>query len=50
MRALIENEWINFIIALVAAILTAIFRFTHLNTALTFLFSAISLAVLWQRP
>jgi Ca2+:H+ antiporter len=46
MRALIENEWINFIIALVAAILTAIFRFTHLNTALTFLFSAISLAVL----
>jgi len=46
MRALIENEWINFIIALIAAILTAIFRFTHLNAALIFLFSAISLAVL----
>jgi len=46
MRALIENEWINFIIALVAALLTAIFRFTHINAALTFLFSAISLAVL----
>jgi Ca2+:H+ antiporter len=46
MRALIENEWINFIVALVAGSLTAIFRFAHLNTALTFLFSAISLAVL----
>jgi Ca2+:H+ antiporter len=46
MRALIENEWINFIIALIAGVLTAIFRFTHLNAVLTFLFSAISLAVL----
>ena len=46
MRALLENEWMNFIIALVAGMLTAVFRFTHLNAALTFLFSAISLAVL----
>ena len=46
MRALIENEWLNFLLALVAGILTAIFRFAHLNAALTFLFSAISLAVL----
>ena len=46
MRALIESEWINFVIALVAGILTAVFRFTHLSATLTFVFSAISLAVL----
>ena len=46
MRALIENEWLPFIIALVAGILTAMFRFAQLNAALTFLFSAISLAIL----
>src|SRR6266498_940901 len=46
MRALLQNDWTSFVIALIAAILTAIFRFTHLNAALIFIFSAISLAVL----
>ena len=46
MRALLQNDWTSFVVALSAAILTAIFRFTHLNAALIFLFSAISLAVL----
>ena len=46
MRSLIESEWLNFGIALVAGILTAIFRFAHLSPSLTFFFSAISLAVL----
>src|SRR5215208_7252103 len=46
MRALLQNDWTSFAAALIAAILTAIFRFTHLNSTLTFLFSAISLAVL----
>jgi len=46
MRALLQNDWTSFAAALIAAILTAIFRFAHLNSTLTFLFSAISLAVL----
>ncbi len=46
MRALLQNDWTSFVAALIAAILTAIFRFAHLNSTLTFLFSAISLAVL----
>ena len=46
MRALLQNDWTFFVIALIAAILTAIFRFTHLNAALVFLFSAVSLAIL----
>jgi Ca2+:H+ antiporter len=46
MRALLQNDWTSFAAALIAALLTAIFRFAHLNSALTFLFSAISLAVL----
>src|SRR5215212_5868992 len=46
MRAILQNDWTSFVIALLAATLTAIFRFTHLNAALIFLFSAISLAVL----
>ncbi len=46
MRAVLQNDWTSFAAALTAATLTAIFRFTHLNSTLTFLFSAISLAVL----
>jgi Ca2+:H+ antiporter len=46
MRALLQNDWTSFVVAFVAAILTAVFRFTHLNAALIFMFSAISLAVL----
>ena len=46
MRALLQNDWTSFVAALIAAILTAIFRFAHLTSTLTFLFSAISLAVL----
>src|ERR1044071_5612522 len=46
MRALLQNDWTSFVVAFIAAVLTAIFRFTHLNEALIFLFSAISLAVL----
>src|SRR5215212_2489554 len=46
MRAILQNDWTSFVIALLAAILTAIFRFTHLNAALIFLFSAVALASL----
>jgi len=46
MRALLQNDWTSFVVALIAAILTAIFRFTSLNAALIFIFSAVSLAVL----
>jgi Ca2+:H+ antiporter len=46
MRALFENNWTIFVIALVASILTAILTFTHASAVLTFLFGAISLATL----
>ena len=46
MRALLQNDWTSFVFALVAGILTAVFRFMHLNAVLTFFLSAISLAIL----
>lgn len=36
MRALLQNDWTSFVVAFIAAVLTAIFRFTHLNEALIF--------------
>ena len=46
MRALLENEWTIFGIALVASVLTAVLTFTAANAVLVFLVSAVALATL----
>jgi len=46
MRAILKNEWTIVVVALIASVLTAILTFTHANAVLTFLVSAVALAVL----
>jgi len=46
MRNLLKNDWTLFVIALVVSVLTAILTFTNANAVLTFLVSAVALAIL----
>ncbi len=46
MSRLLQNEWTIFVVALIAAILTAVLTFAHANSVLVFLVSALALATL----
>jgi Ca2+:H+ antiporter len=46
MRNLLKNDWTMFVVALVTAVLTAILTFAGANAVLTFLVSAVALAIL----
>ncbi|MEP7136794.1 MAG: calcium/proton exchanger [Chloroflexota bacterium] len=46
MRNLLKNEWTMFVVSLIASVLTAILTFTSANAVLTFLVSAVALAIL----
>jgi len=46
MRAILKNEWTVIVVALIASVLTAILTYTHANAVLTFLVSAMALAIL----
>jgi Ca2+:H+ antiporter len=46
MRNLLKNDWTMFVVALVTAVLTAILTYAGANAVLTFLVSAVALAIL----
>src|ERR1041384_1216773 len=46
MSRLLKSEWTIFVVALIAAILTAVLSFVHANSVFIFLISAIALATL----
>src|SRR5512146_2814484 len=46
MRALLKNEWIIFVVAIFASILTALLTFTSASAVLVFVISAVALATL----
>lgn len=46
MSRLLKNEWTIFVVALVAALLTAVLSFAHVSSVLIFLISAVALAML----
>lgn len=46
MRNLLKNDWTMFVVSIIASVLTAILTLTGVNAVLTFLVSAVALAIL----
>src|SRR5258706_14453036 len=46
MRNLLKNDWTLFVVSIVASVIAAILTVTHANAVLTFVVSAVALAIL----